>query len=210
MNSAPAPFQLFSVSLHPRCSQPSATTYEINAQLSMSMVAINGFQLLTLTRKAKIFQRGFVFKLNQNAVQACESGESPLTSPWASETWFKRSFSTQHSLVFAFTQCVQLSRHSICWFSLLNVIQLLLQIQVSFAAQSKFHSVETLAVHLSSRCSNQHGSCPQFPLTFRVLGHLVEAERATLSRLEGEHYPTPGSAQHIPLGTAPDSKGSNP
>lgn len=32
----------------------------------MSMVAINGFQLLTLTRKAKIFQRGFIFKLNQN------------------------------------------------------------------------------------------------------------------------------------------------
>lgn len=58
VNSAPAPFQLFSVSLHPRCSQPAATTYEINAQLSMSMVAINGFQLLTLTRKAKIFQRG--------------------------------------------------------------------------------------------------------------------------------------------------------
>lgn len=111
VNSAPAPFQLFSVSLHPRCSQPAATTYGINAQLSMSMVAINGFQLLTLTRKAKIFQRGFVFKLNQNAAQARESRESPLTSPWASETWFKRSFSTQLSLVFAFMQCVQLSRH---------------------------------------------------------------------------------------------------
>lgn len=139
-----------------------------------------------------------------------QSPESPLTSPWASETWFKRSFSTQHSLVFAFTQCVQLSRRSMCWFSFLNVIQLLLQIKVSFVVQFKLHSVKTLAIHLSSCCSNQHGSCLPSPSIFSVLGHLVEAQRASLSHLEGEHYPIPGSAQCIPLGTAPDSKGLNP
>lgn len=94
---------------------------------------------------------------------------SPLTSPWASESWFKSSFSTQHSPVFTFTQCVQLSRHSICWFSLLNVIQLLLQIKVSFVVQSKFHSVKTLAVCLSSCCSNQLGICLPSPLILAIL-----------------------------------------
>lgn len=118
-----------------------------------------------------------------------QSPESLLTSPWASETWFKRSFSTQHSLVFAFTQCVQLSRRSMCWFSFLNVIQLLLQIKVSFVVQFKLHSVKTLAIHLSL-------------ISMAVVSHLLQSLvfLAILLKHRGQAFPVLKESTIPPLG----------
>lgn len=73
---------------------------------------------------------------------------------------------------------------------------------VTFANQSlfcglfKLYSVKTLAIHLSSCCSNQHGSCLPAPVIFSVLGHLVEQRGPAFHVLKESTTPPQVSAVH--------------